>query len=199
MRSWAEWRRRDLTLDVGERLERLLAGQGIGTVLTRHHDAYISLADRSAFANKAQNAIFVSIHFNDGDRPLASGVETYFAPHRFGFGTRLAAWLPFLQKISGQTPDFESQGLAGLIQQELVARTRAIDRGTKAEQFYVLANVRHPAALVEGGFLTNKDEGTKLGDPNYREQLANAISAGILNYRETLRQRPPPMAKTDAE
>ena len=51
----------------------------------------------------------------------------------------------------------------------------------------MLANVRHPAVLVEGGFLTNKNEIWKLADANYREQLAVAISDGILKYRETIK------------
>jgi N-acetylmuramoyl-L-alanine amidase len=81
----------------------------------------------------------------------------------------------------------ESQSLAQFIQEQLVAHTQAINRGTKAEQFYVLANVRHPAVLVEGGFLTNKNEIGKLADANYREQLAVAISDGILKYRDTVK------------
>jgi N-acetylmuramoyl-L-alanine amidase len=38
--------------------------------------------------------------------------------------------------------------------------------------------------LVEGGFLTNKNEIGKLANASYREQLAVAISDGILKYRE---------------
>src|SRR5205823_13217107 len=79
------------------------------------------------------------------------------------------------------------RALAQFVQQQLVAHTQAINRGTKAEQFYVLANVRHPAVLVEGGFLTNKNEIGKLADANYREQLAVAISDGILKYRDTIK------------
>jgi N-acetylmuramoyl-L-alanine amidase len=179
---------KDLTLDIGQRVERLLRGQGVATLMTRLGDSYVSLADRAALANRADDAIFVSIHLNEGTRPLASGVETYFASQQTTGGLRLASWLPFLQ--TSEQPNIQSQSLAGFIQEELVTQTRAINRGTKAEQFYVLAKVRHPAVLVEGGFLTNKDDAGKLCDANYREELAAAISAGILKYRETLKQRP---------
>jgi N-acetylmuramoyl-L-alanine amidase len=47
--------------------------------------------------------------------------------------------------------------------------------------------VRHPAVMVEGGFLTNKNEIGKLANANYREQLAVAISDGILKYRDTIK------------
>jgi len=159
--------------------------------MTRVGDAYVSLADRSALANRVAAAVFVSIHFNDGSRPVASGVETYFAAHQTRSGPAVAAWLPLLQRISSEESNVESQSLAGFIQQELVARTQSANRGIKAEQFYVLANVRHPAVLVEAGFLTNKEDVTKLADANYREQLAIAISNGILAYREMSKHRAP--------
>ena len=41
--------------------------------------------------------------------------------------------------------------------------------------------------LVEGGFLTNKNEIGKLADASYREQLAAAISDGIVKYRDTIK------------
>jgi len=182
---------KDLTLDVAQRIDRLLGARGVATLMTRVGDAYVSLSDRCALANRVDAAVFVSIHFNDGSRPVASGVETYFAAHQISSGPAIAALLPLLQRISSEESNVESQSLAGFIQQELVARTQAGNRGTKAEQFYVLANVRHPAVLVEGGFLTNKEDVTRLADANYREQLAIAISDGILSYRETLKHRAP--------
>lgn len=182
---------KDLALDIAQRMERLLGVKGVSTLMTRVGDSFVSLADRAALANRADNAIFVSIHLNEGARPLASGVETYFASQQTTGGPHLASWLPFLQTIGNDQPNVESQSLAGFIQRELVTKTRAPDRGTKAEQFYVLANVRHPAVLVEGGFLTNKDDVGRLADTNYREEMATAISAGILKYREMLKQRPP--------
>jgi N-acetylmuramoyl-L-alanine amidase len=181
---------KDLTLDIAQRLERLLGSQGVATLMTRVGDSYVALADRAALANRAKDAILVSIHLNEGTRPMASGVETYFASQQTTASLRLASWLPFLQ--TGDQPNVESQSLAGFIQQELVTQTRANNRGTKAEQFYVLANVRHPAVLVEGGFLTNKDDVGKLSDANYREELAKAISSGIMKYRATLKQRVEP-------
>ena len=180
---------KDLTLDIAQRMERLLGAQGVATLMTRMGDSYIALVDRAALANRAEDAIFVSIHLNEGARPMARGVETYFAPQQTTVGPRLASWLPFLRMTSSDQPNVESQSLAGFIQEELVMQTKANNRGTKAEQFYVLANVRHPAVLVEGGFLTNTDDAGKLADTNYREELAAAISAGILKYRETLKLR----------
>ncbi|PYI77140.1 MAG: hypothetical protein DMF01_02035 [Verrucomicrobia bacterium] len=88
------------------------------------------------------------------------------------------------------------QNLAGFIQEALVARTRAIDRGTQARQFFVIANVTSPAALVEGGFLTNKEDISKLGSEDYRDQIAAAVADGILRYREAASQRQSALAAT---
>ena len=177
---------KDLTLDIAQRVDRLLGVQGIPTLLTRAGDSYVSLSDRTQLINRANDAIVVSIHFDQGPRPDVSGIETYFAAQQTTGIPTIASWLPFLQNIANVRPNLESQSLAQFIQQQLVAHTQAINRGTKAEQFYVLANVRHPAVLVEGGFLTNKNEIGKLLDANYREQLAVAISDGILKYRDTI-------------
>ena len=186
---------KDLTLDVARRIDRLLQAQGLATLMTRVGDAYVSLADRAALTNRARDCVFVSIHFNEGNKPVSTGVETYYATHQTMTGTPAVSWLPFLQRVSSsELPNPESQALAGLVQDSLVVRTQSANRGTKAEQFFVIANVRYPAVLVEGGFLTNKEDIAKIGSEEYREQLAAAISEGILNYRERLKQRQPTLA-----
>jgi N-acetylmuramoyl-L-alanine amidase len=81
----------------------------------------------------------------------------------------------------------------------LAARTQAVNRGTKAEQFFVITNVRHPAVLVEGGFLTNKEDMAKLASDDYREQMAAAISEGIMRYRDLLKERQATVAVTAPE
>jgi len=187
---------KDLTLDVAQRVERLLRERGLITVMTRADDTYVSLADRANIANNQPDSVFVSIHFDEAGRSAATGIETYYAAHRMmNAPDRLASWLPFLQRISSEPPNAESQSLAGFIQESLVAHTQAVNRGTRPQQFFVIANVRYPAVLVEGGFLTNRDDVSKLTNPDYREQMATAIHTGILQYRDNLRiQQETPLA-----
>ena len=187
---------KDLTLDVAHRVDRLLEAEGIATVMTRLGDTYVSLAERAAFANRVSDCIFISIHFNEDNRPVSTGVETYYAAHQITPGSFMTSWLPFLWRALSESPNLESQSLAGFIQEALVARTRALDRGTKAKQFFVIANVTSPAVLVEGGFLTNKEDSSRLTSEDYREQLAAAISDGILRYRDALKQRRSAVAVT---
>lgn len=188
---------KDLTLDVAQRVDRILQARGLATVLTRVGDSYVSLAERAALTNRTHDCVFVSIHFNEGSKnakTVTSGVETYYADHQITPGAPVISWLPFLQRASSQSPNFESQSLAGFIQDAVVTRTQAVNRGTKAEQFFVIANVQHPAVLVEGGFLSNQEDIAKLGSEEYREQIATAIGDGILRYRDVLKSRQPPLA-----
>jgi len=181
---------KDLTLDIARRVDRLLDSEGVATLMTRVGDSYVSLADRAAFGNRAKESIFVSIHFNEDNKPVATGVETYYAAHQIDPGSTFASWLPFFSRpLSSNSPKPESQSLAGFIQQALVARTRSVDRGTQAKQFFVIANVTCPAVLIEAGFITNKDELSKLVSEDYRDQLAAAVADGVLRYRDALSSR----------
>jgi N-acetylmuramoyl-L-alanine amidase len=185
---------KELALDVAQRAERLLQRQGVATLLTRAGDSYVSLADRVVIANAQRNCVFISIHFDDAPRPAATGVETYYAAHQLSDSTRIASWLPFLEQPSLESANVESQSLAAFIQEALVTRTQAANRGTTPQQFFVISHVRHPAVLVEGGFLTNMDEMNKLASGDYREQIAAAICDGVIHYREVLQQQETPLA-----
>jgi N-acetylmuramoyl-L-alanine amidase len=187
---------KDLTLDVARRVDRLLDSEGVATLMTRLGDTYVSLADRAAFGNRAKDSIFISIHFNEDNKPVASGVETYYAAHQINSDSSFASWLPFFPRPPSNSPKPESQSLAGFIQEALVARTRSVDRGTQSKQFFVIANVSSPAVLIEGGFITNQDELSKLASEDYRDQLAAAVADGVLRYRDVLSQRKSALAAT---
>jgi len=184
---------KDLTLDIAQRVDRLLQAQGVATLMTRVGDSYVSLQDRAAVTNRARDCILVSIHFNEGKK-VVGGVETYFAEHQTAPAARTVAWIPFFRGAASVSPALASQSLARFIQEAMVARTKAPDRGTKAEQFFVLANVAVPAVLVEAGFLSSKEDLANLESNDYREQMAAAIAEGILRYREVLKERQLPLA-----
>lgn len=184
---------KDLTLDVAVRVQRLLQAQGLQAIMTRSGDEWISLAGRAAAANREHDCVFVSIHFDEGARAAATGVQTFYAARQVQESS-LPSWLPFLQSVAGDAPNLKSESLADFVQEALVKKTQAFNRGTRAEQFYVVANVRHPSVLIEGGFLSNNDDLSKLTTENYREELAAAIADGILRYREVAAEKPGTLA-----
>ena len=63
-------------------------------------------------------------------------------------------------------------------------------------QVVVIANVPAPAVLVEGGFLSNKEDISKLASDDYREEIAAAVTDGILRYRAVAKQRQSTLAVT---
>ncbi len=187
---------KDLTLDVALRVQKRLQTSNYSTLLTRSGDEFISLAGRAATANREQDCVLVSIHFDEGSRAGATGVQTFYAEHQAD-NSSWPAWLPFLHAISGTAPDRRSQNLAAFVQDSLVTQTQAVNRGTTAKQFYVVAKVRHPAVLIEGGFLTNETDLARLSTEAYREQLAGAIADGVMRYCTTAREETATLAQRE--
>ena len=72
--------------------------------------------------------------------------------------------------------------------------TAALDRGIKERSLYVTRRVRGPSVLVEGGFVSHPAEAKLLGDPAYRQRLADAIANGIVKYLDGASRQPMPAA-----
>lgn len=149
-----------LAFDVARRLEKILKAQGIATEMTRERDEFISLTRRVAIANKAKRSVFVSVHFNSSDSGRPSGLETFFSDS-----------------------NADSRMLAQLVQSAAVFKTEFNDRGAKSARYHVLANNKHPAVLVECGFITNSTERARTLSPEYRQKLAEGIAMGIIRYK----------------
>jgi len=52
----------------------------------------------------------------------------------------------------------------------------------------MVTNVTAPAVLIEGGFLTNQENISRLATEDYRDQIAAAVADGILRYRDAASQ-----------
>jgi N-acetylmuramoyl-L-alanine amidase len=64
----------------------------------------------------------------------------------------------------------------------VVKRFGVADRGIKPGLFYVLALSKRPGLLVEVGFVSNQLELQKLNQDTFLEEMARAISEGVLNF-----------------
>ena len=56
----------------------------------------------------------------------------------------------------------------------------------KTANFSVLRYTKHPAILVEGGFVSNKAERSKMLDPQFRQVVADSIARGIIQFNRRL-------------
>jgi N-acetylmuramoyl-L-alanine amidase len=151
-----------INLDVARRLERSLRELGFRTVMTRSNDQFIPLDTRAAIANRYRNAIFVSIHFNSSYKNQVSGIETFYRSS-------------------------ESKYLADLVQAALIRNIGAVNRGVKTANFAVLKKTRHPAILVEGGFVSNARERDALTDPRYRQLVADSVARSVIAFHQARR------------
>ena len=63
------------------------------------------------------------------------------------------------------------------------------DRGVRHARFHVLRDVKIPAVLLEGGFISDPAEGQRIATAQYRQQLGLAIALGIQNYNAAVNYR----------
>jgi N-acetylmuramoyl-L-alanine amidase len=68
------------------------------------------------------------------------------------------------------------------LQKSLIKYTRMEDRGIRRSRFYVIRNVDCPAALVECGFISSRNDRIKIVTQTYRDNVVRGIAEGILTY-----------------
>lgn len=180
---------KDVVLDIALRVEQRLVRQGLTVLMTRRDDRFVELAERTAFAQRHNADLFVSVHANASNGRAARGVETFrlSAP---GFPTFSSTVAPALRATTFDANRFDAANtiLGYAIQSRLVQRTRSTDRGLKHERFQVLREAPCPAVLVECGFLCNPAEARDLSRVDYRNQVADGIADGVLHYVGTVRR-----------
>lgn len=178
-----------LTLDVAQRVRRLLEAKGYRVVMTRSDDRFVELEDRAAFANRAKADLFVSIHFNAFPQPGVTGTETYILTRRGQRSTGAAKRESSDQVgLPGHRADPWNAVLGHAIHRQLVGRLNTADRGLKFGRFKVLTLVNCPGVLVESGYLSNEAEARRIATPAYRADIAAGIVAGIESYEAQLRR-----------
>ncbi|WP_274460106.1 N-acetylmuramoyl-L-alanine amidase [Gemella haemolysans] len=170
-------REKDLTLSVYNKVSSRLASLGYTVLTSRNTDKDVGLVSRADQANKSNADMFLSIHFNAGGRGTAYGIETYYYKHEQGYE-------PEINKDNHNSPERieKSRKLANKIQQNLLYKTGAYDRGVKRASFAVLRETSIPSILVELGFIDNQEEVNKIKTNEYQEKLADGIVDGIVEY-----------------
>jgi len=148
--------------------KNFLEEMGYRVILTRSKDAYVSLAQRVLIANKNKGSLFVSIHYNAAKNRAAKGVEVFYC------NAKDTVWRTR-----------SSRRLANCILYHLLDETQAHSRGVKTGNHHVTRETNMPAVLVEGGFITNREERSLLKEKKYLERVAKGISLGIDKYLKT--------------
>jgi N-acetylmuramoyl-L-alanine amidase len=213
---------KDLVLDVTRRVAKLVQeGLGLKVLLTRDSDNFVTLRDRTSFANRQHADVFVSIHANAHREAAADGVETYFLsseatdsaarqvaalengvvqferPNGRGAG-QVDIVKAILWDLAQSEFQVESSRLAEVVLDSMTQSLRIANRGVKQAGFYVLGGAAMPAVLLEIGFVTNPKEERKLKDTKYRDEIARSIFGGLAEYKRLWDQRARAAASTPA-
>lgn len=199
---------KELTLDIAQRVRKLLEADSFQVVMTRQQDRAVSLEERGKLANQEGADIFVSIHLNWIENLKARGVETYYlGATKDPYLTRLAAaenresgysmadMRKLLDRIYADVRQDKSRALAEVVQASLYKSIGKVnpgieDRGIKAAPFIVLLSTEMPAILAEVSCLSNEDEAALLTKPLYRQYIAEALAAGIRSYADAVEDEP---------
>jgi N-acetylmuramoyl-L-alanine amidase len=159
----SRWTEAELAWDLAARLEGRLTAAGVRVHLTRGPRLAAPMSDpaRAELANELAVDLFISLHLDRHQNPAASGVATY----HYG-------------DASGVTSTV-GEHLAGLVQREIVARTRMRDCRTHAKTWDLLRLTRMPAVRVDAGYLTSPVDRERLTDPRFRDTVVDAILAAV--------------------
>lgn len=153
---------KEINLAIARLVRDKLKELGYQVVMSRSVDRYVAKEDRVRKANEIQADIYVSIHQNSSDERSVNGMEVWY---------------------DGTDAQRDSRRLALLVSQQTAGSTGAAERMVRGDaDFHVTGSTQMPACLIETGFLTNREERTKLAAAEYQEKIATGIVQGIEYY-----------------
>lgn len=175
-----------LNLDVAQRVEEKLLELDADVLMTRTGD-YALCDDNPPIRKKLQDMqrraelirlneadLVVSVHMNEYAGRSESGPQVFY---REGCPAgRLLAGAVQTAMIHGLKPSKERPALGG--------------------DYYILT-LGIPSVLVECGFLSNKAEEALLMQETYRQQIAEAIVQGIMDWQNLKIEKPKPLPAQD--
>ncbi len=159
------FKEKNLNLITAKILDGYLKQLGFRTILTRTNDTFVSLDARANLANESHADLFLSVHYNSAPSSHAEGIEIFF--YRTDLDKERAA---------------SSKKLADFVLKHVIDLTEAKSRGVKHGDLAVIRKTKMPAILIEGGFMTNRQELAKLGDPTYIKSIAWGVAKAVQVY-----------------
>ena len=209
---------KDVVLQIALKLrDRINATQVKGSpmraFLTRDADFFVPLHVRVQKARKVQSDLFVSVHADAFFTPNAQGASV-FALSQGAASSSAARWMASqenkadliggmnlgvkdsqvqqaLLDMSTSAQIKDSMNLGGAILREIGSIARLHKPKVEQAGFAVLKAPDIPSVLVETAFISNPSEEAKLADPQYQNDIADALVKGLQRYFE----RNPPLAR----
>ena len=165
------FREAEANLRVALYLRDFLKEAGAIVFMTRTDDSFVSITDRSEFANKNAVDFFISLHHNFFSNPETNYTSTWY--HQDADDSRasldLARYVQQSVADALRLPQFTPTGLYS-------------DRLVIPSGFGVLRQTKRPAILVEASFYSNPEEEQRLKKELYNKREAYGYFIGIARY-----------------
>ena len=168
-----------ITLDISKRLRDILVSRGWQVMMTRDTDRDVyqpndsatdELQARDDVANHNGARLLVSVHVNAFMNAGPHGATLYF-------------YKP------------SDLALAQAVDKRVASELNLKNDGVIKDKFYVIHHADMPATLIETAYVSNPDDRALLQDPQWRQQMAQAIADGIEDYAGS----PPPASATSGQ
>ncbi|WP_067727991.1 N-acetylmuramoyl-L-alanine amidase [Oceanobacillus damuensis] len=150
---------KDLVSSTATKAAKHLEDAGANVIVTRTGDHFVSLNDRIDISNAYNTHAFISLHYDSFPVLSVNGISTYYG-------------------------DGSDRQLAQNIQSSLASSVNLNNRGIMQGNFRVLRNTTAPSVLIELGFLSNQNDLAVIQTEGYQNQVANAITNGLIHYFE---------------
>lgn len=163
----------DINLKISQKLKNIL-DEDYNVILTREDENFLGnsnhfvkkddLNQRIAIINNRKCDLFISIHQNFFPYDAYHGAEVHY--NNINSFNKGVAFL-----------------LLNSIKMTLNNTTREIKENNDV---YILKHISKPGCLIECGFMSNKEELSKLIEDDYQNSMASAIKKGIDTYFEIM-------------
>ncbi len=208
-------REKDVVLAIAKRLrDRIEQEPLMRAFMTRDADFFVPLATRVSKARRVNADLLVSIHADAFISPEARGASVFVLSDK-GASSSSARWLAnkenaadlvggvnikgtnreaakLLLSMSTEAQIRDSSIIARAVHNKLGRIGQLHKQQIERASFAVLRAPDIPSILVETAYISNPREEMRLRDPDYQEQLAEAILDGI---RLWIKQNPAPIGK----
>ncbi len=201
---------KDINLKVGLKLGELIEKRipDLNVVYTRKTDKFVELYKRGKIANENNGKLFISIHMNAVRKKPSSarGFEVYLLrPGRTKKAIEIAEFENSVIQYEDNPEMYQklddenfilvsmahsqymrySEKFSDLLNQNWLKTVKEIpSRGVKQAGFYVLVGASMPSVLIEGGFLSNRQDEAFLRSSKGQAQIAETIYKTIVQYKD---------------
>lgn len=194
---------KNITLAMGKELKSMLESKGYKVYLTRSTDIFIPLRQRVKIAQKYKADLFMSLHADSAVNRNATGLSVYTLSETASdkeaaalaerenkvdiiggvdFSENSKEINDILISLSQTDCRNKSSKFAGYMVSEMKKSVKLVNDTHRFAGFAVLKAPDIPSALLEMGYLSNRQEEQLLKQSSYRQKLAKSATAAIDRY-----------------